>query len=508
MPPLTQTTIDALTNPSKPSIFYPQCHAILKVVFDGFGGDDSDPTVIHVLPRSANVHLNGYRQADTFDLEFDGKAFPFSPELIRAAAVEIYLFQTDGLVPAVDNYINPDNLTITGLVDDAALEGSSDGLVFRCSGRDYTTLMLDKQWPVGRPIPVGKPIDSVVQQLVDECTHYSRGTAAVEEFINATTGLPAHLQNANTLNVRFIGDGDVPTAHQVSKTTTAKVQTIKPTVGGSHSRTNKRGIPVRSGKSYWDVIYSLCLQHGLIVFVRGNDVIISKPQILSDAGRQDVKHLSYGRNLGSLNIERHMGREQVPQIVVSSYNEDTGDTLEAKWPPDSGLASGAKAKGVGQGGQGSAAATLTGIGTVKETIKRYTFPGIRDKAQATEIAKTIYQTLGRSEAKIHFSTIDLKDLRGNDLLTAKPGNGFEIGFDEIKVEMLREMSVPQRESKLRQLGYSETVAHLIATEFDKINHFKATYYLKDLSLSWSNSTGISIEGEAINFISVGRDDKR
>ncbi len=514
------------------SVYYPQCRAILKVVFDSFGddsqqfgGDAQHPTVIHVLPKSSSVHLNGYRQADTFELEFDAKAFPFSPEIVRAIGVEIYMFQTQGLTEHVDNFatdnaeafekplhtvsgLSASNLVCAGIVDDISLHAGQDGMSFHASGRDYTGLMLDKAWrPVagqnafgthvpasgqGGRVPVGKPLDKVIQDLVNE---------AVQVFDPKTH----KVISGETLTVRYIGAGDIKTG-KLSKTATG-TETIKKTTGSKHSRTNKRGIPVRSGKNYWDVIYSTCLAHGLIAFVQGNEVIISSPQVLTDATVDRTRVMIYGRNLASLDIDRHIGREQVPQIIVTSYNENTSQPLIAKWPPDGKLHAvidpSFKSKG-----HAAASSATTGLGTLKESTKTYTFPGITDVGQLTEIATTIYQNLGRAESKVKFATIDLKDLQGHDLTQLRAGDPVLLGFDEININDLRQLTAAEREKRLRSLGYSALVSRLIASEFDKLNQFKAPYYVKDVTLSWDNSTGLSIDCEAIKFVCIPRDDQK
>lgn len=494
-----------------PGVFFPQCRAVLQVVFDGFAASDSKPTVIHVSPLSANVHMNGYRQADTFDMEFDCQAFPFSPELIRSAAVEIYLFQTPGIVSNPELYVTSDNLAITGLVDDCALRAGSDGLVFQCSGRDYTALMLDKAWPVGKRVPVGEDLDTAVQKLVDECTQAAKV--------------------GRTLTVKYIGEGDVPQSGKLAKTTTSDHVTIKPKTGLNHGRTNKKGIPVRSGKNYWDVIYSMCLQHGQIVYVRGTDVIISKPQTLTGITQAEIDniaaslplggfigqnltqlkaaqeskiiHTAWGRDLATLEVSRHMGREQVPQIIATSYDADTQTVLEAKWPenPKGEISPEFKAKGAG-------AAQITGAGIEKEATRRITVPGVKDLAQLREVAKTYYHTLGRAEAKVKIATKDLQDLRGKDMLGARPGNALLIDFDAVHIEEIRQLSGSQREARLRSLGYSPQVASLIADEYDKINQFRQPVYCKDISFAFSRDSGIAIDIEGVNFVSVARDDKR
>src|SRR5215213_252554 len=116
--------------------FYPQCFGFLSVVFDGFAkaGTEANPQIVPILPREAAVHMNGYREADTFEIDLDAKAFPFSPEQLRSVAIELFMFQTDGLlVDALESHLDTgtrwnlsefqtdQNRVISGLIDEAKL---------------------------------------------------------------------------------------------------------------------------------------------------------------------------------------------------------------------------------------------------------------------------------------------------------------------------------------------------------------------------------------------------
>jgi hypothetical protein len=462
-----------------PGVFYPMCLATLKVVFDGFGGADSEPTVVDVRPRTATVHMNGYREADTFELDFDASAFPFSPELVRSMGVELHLFQTSGMDDEVlDPYQEDESLAIAGLVDEAKYHAGHEGRSFHITGRDYTALMIDKQWDATKRVPVGLPLDVVVQQLVDEASHASK------------TG--------RILTVKVVGTDSVPTLGAVNSresalTTAGKYRVSKkgklkvPTTGKAHVHTNKKGVPQKGGSNYWDVIYRLCIRHGFIVFVRGTDVIISTPQTLTEATEGRLRKVAYGRDLRSLDVERKLGKETVPQIEVTSYDPVTMTAISGKWPDKP------KEK-------------TTGIGTKSNETRLVVVHGINDPGELTKLAKMYYDNLARAEGSISFTTKDLKDLDGNDLLFLRPGDPVQLGFDSLNEEEYRSLDEIARYDKLLSLGYADNVAWLIATEYDKIDQFRQPFYTKDVEFGWDVDDGITISVKALNFVSPGRDD--
>lgn len=464
------------------SVFYPQCYATLKVVFDGFGGTDSNPTVLNVRPRSASAHLNGYKEADTFELEFDAAAFPFSPELVRSMAVELYLFQTDSLTGNVNDYLNDyDNLTVAGLVDDAAYHASSDGRIFRVSGRDYTALMLDRQWDPTKKVPVGRSLADTVQSLVDEASGAATHGRVLTVKVVGVDETPTLAPN-DERNQALVTAGKYRTHTSKRGVTTLSV----PTTGKGHVHTNKKGVPVKGGSNYWDVIYRLCIRHGFIVFVRGTDVVISKPQVLTDATTGRLRSVAYGRDLLSLDINRKMGKETVPQIKCISYDPVHMTPISAVYPP-------------------TAKTRTTGIGTKKDEVREVVVDGITDPGVLLDYAEMYYNALARNEAAYKVSTKDLRDLDGNDLIWLRPGDPLQIGFDAIKPEDLRELSVDERLDHLLALGYDIAVASIIANEYDKINQFRQPFYTKQVDLTFAVDSGIQIDAEVVNFISVGRD---
>jgi hypothetical protein len=439
------------------AVFYPQCRVVLSIVFDGFGGGDSDPTIIDVWPKNCKVCLNSYKEADTFDLEFDGKALPISPDMIRGAGIQVYMYHTDSLSEDPQLYATADQARLVGLVDKATLSASATGVTFKVSGRDYTALMLDKQWDPRKRIAVGRPLDLVIQDLVDEASQAKR------------TG--------RTLHVKYNGDPQ---------------DIALPTLGSLHyKKSKKRGLTPQGVKNYWDVIYQVCLRHGFIVFVRGFDVIITRPNVLQDQARQAIPKLVYGRNLETLDVDRKLGKERVPQIIVRSYDPVTRSPIEAKFPENQDKVS-------------------TGIGTEKTESKSFTVPGISDSRTLKKIAENAYNTLARGESTVRFSTPMLTDLSGAyDLLDLRAGSAVAVGFDPYVADAtLGPLAVNERYDRLISAGYKDKVARLIANEYEKMNFFRRPLYITEVSLSFDAQSGIRVEVEAANYISVARDEKR
>lgn len=489
------------------ALYYPNCFGFLSAVFDGFGAGESTAQIIPFLPRSATVHLNGYREADTFELDFDAKLFPFSPELLKSVAVELFMFETEGLlVNALESsnaqgtvwnlgqFQNDDNRVIAGLIDEANLSYSDGGRSFRVSGRDYTSLLINREWPDGKRVPVGGDLDRVVQDLVDEAV--------------------GKLRNGTTLTVVYKGPESVKTGALDRGITKRDVVHKPPKVGGGHSRTKKkRGFPQRSGKNYWDVIYGLCLQHGKIAYVSGTTIIISDPKTLTADTVDSTYKFAYGRNLKSLKASRHMGKEAVPQIISSIYDPKTRQRVEVKFPdhpPASFRDKSAKSAVKGLGG----ANDVTGSNALTQNELRVAPPkGVTDPKILRDYLEAYYHNLARHEGTVTIETKDLRDLTrsqkaqaGYSLLSMRPGDAVQIAFDAFSDADMRQLgSQAERYARLRELGYSEQVANLVSSQYDRINQFQTPFYVKDVSFAWSIKDGLSVSIEGINFIAPQRD---
>jgi hypothetical protein len=117
---------------------------------------------------------------------------------------------------------------------------------------------------------------------------------------------------------------------------------------------------------------------------------------------------------------------------------------------------------------------------------------------------------------MRFTTKDLRDLpmdltngtQGEfQLLHLRAGDAVQVAFDAFNDEQMRALKTEElRVQRLRELGYSQVVANLVATNYQHINQFKNPWYTKTASFDWDVQSGLQIEVEGVAFILPKRDD--
>lgn len=460
-------------------VYYPKCRALLQIIFDGFGpqGTDSKPYQFPVRPVSAVIHRNSYRQADSWEMTFIADDFPIDPALIRSGAVEIYMYQTADLqdtlrtrssrqIPSEESTAQEKDLDtqkgagefakpqIAGLIDDARVEYSTAQRLVTLQGQDYTAFLIGKQWPPlsnGRPrrIPTGKRIDKLMRQWIGAADPTGRLQLSVE-------GLKA---------------------------------SELPVVGAKEVRNNRRGIPTKTETSYWDVIYGTAIRHGLICFVRGLDVVLTKPQNFSEQYRGRPLLLTWGRNIERLEMSRKLGKEKVPQIIVQAYDSKRKRNIVVKYPK--------KVQEV----------PLGTIGVNKDEYRIVPWTGPPDRSLMRDAAEGLFNLLGRAERTVVLSTRDLRDLDNVDILDAVAGTPVIVDFDEFNLNesLLADKKVPtdRKYAHLRHKGYGEEISRVIATNYLNLRALKRPMRIREISFTYSVEDGISIEAELVDYVVIG-----
>lgn len=496
--------------------WYPQARVILQVILDGYGATvrDSEPLIIPVLPKSATVHRNSYKQADSFELIFEANDLPFDPDLVRAGAAEVYLYHVSELgedqrvVSRKDPLAAPDpsstrprgpmetlaleaqlpnskdkftwgnKPTIVGAFDRDDLELDSSGKWVTIAGQDYTALLAGIQW---KPLPNGRARRIPTGDRLDD-------------FINVMLG-EADPGGKLRVRVRGIEDTDLPT------------------VGKGEVASNKRGIPVEQDTSYWDVMYKTVTRYGLILFVDGLDVVISRPKTISDGDQSTIRRMAWGRNLETLKLSRELGKLQAPTIVARSYDPSTGQTLSAEYPVGEFHRAIQKVSKAGKKKFKSATRSSTRkskAGKVTTTVRNrdeyqfITLHGITDRAALQLAAETQYHLLGRAERKLVATTRDLSDLTGQAMLNATAGDAFTIDWDEFNREMLADPKIPQ-DVKVQHLvdrGFNRAVAEEVARRYVLLEGIKRPLRLREGTITYDTDDGIKIELELADFVVV------
>lgn len=428
----------------KVTTFHPRCHVLMSVVLDGRGGPDTEPLLIEATPKAASVSLNGYHEADTWTLDFDARSLPFDPEIVRSAAVVIYMYAATGTDDDRE-WAVPEFERVRGLCDESKLSFSIDGgRMVSMSGRDYTGLLLDVEWDPRKRIPSGLDLRRTVKLIADAAAP------------------PGALQRFDVVFISRFG--------------------AAPIVGAARRSTKKKGLWVKPGKSYWDVIYEMVLHEGYIVFVRGEQIVITDPRTQTETSSAKSPRMAAGINLASLDVSRKLAKERVPQIVLTSYDPTTKQHIEVTYPTrhDS--------------------APTTSLGTKKDEVMYLPGPaGIRDRATLLRMARVRYDNMARAESVYRFETLALTALDGEDLLQLVAGSPIRIGFDPFNSEEMRSLNTAQREEHLLALGYSPRLSAFIAAYFDRIDQFRQAYYTRLVELKWSTSDGLRVTVEAVNY---------
>jgi hypothetical protein len=168
------------------SIYYPQASVKLRVTWEDFGTGSkvlNETSDIDIVCKSINVERNDYSEADTVKLTIDYKAFPFDPRCVRACGISVFMqnrekhFDKDGReVRIVPNDLDIDkegaNKVFIGFADESSIRFDTESKTISIEGRDYTALLIDAKRINTSPIPLSKPIDQVIQDLLNEQLAY------------------------------------------------------------------------------------------------------------------------------------------------------------------------------------------------------------------------------------------------------------------------------------------------------------------------------------------------
>jgi len=498
-------------------MYYPQARAIVSLVFDGFGGPETDtpPQVFPVLPRSLTVHLNAYNQADSWEMTFDGEDLPIDPALIRAGAAEIFLFASQKGLPTDDRLIDKQFATldappeqvdrsatqavleeagagsierftqgnepmVAGLIDDIDLSADEGGRWVTISGQDYTALLMQRQWPPtsrgrARRIPVGRKLDELLASILDEADETGRLKLVLENVSKA----------------------DMPIVRE--------------------RRNNKRGIPIEEDTSYWDVLYKLATRYGFILFVRGLSVVLTRAQNLGENRERRARTLVVGKNVAALQMTRHMGKESAPKIVVRAYDPGLREPITVDYPR--GTYEGIKQINARNKKKDT---TTTRFSTKPKRKKKadkaqnirkqeeyMIIPvfGVTDRAVLQNIAEQLHNQFGKAERTVTVSTEDLSDIDDRDLMDVRAGDSLSIDFKEFNIDRALlsddDIGVEEKYNHLVSRGYGSTIARVIAEKYKQLQALKRPLRVRDATYDYDVDSGVSIELQALDFVVIG-----
>lgn len=410
-------------------------------------------------PRSGSVELPGFRQAGQFEFTFDFTMLPIDPRLIQAMSVDIYL----GLVDPTDfstgivtvepdgsrrSILKPsdDNLLISGVVDEHDVDHLEKSSRLHIKGRDMRGILIDLK------------VDSRVFRKLDL-------TRPINEVANAMLHLTPLLKDV----VVSCNPDDWPDSKVPSPATEGGVARYALGADGTGKPTSA---PPAAGEkvSFWDLLTRLCYLCGAIPYFVGRQLVIRPARSLFDqqkggtqsAGanynpdvptpflgglprdvdvgnpkrkeRLRIRRFVFGRNVSRVSFSRKYGGVKVPVIqlvLVDAAPKKRGlqKAVVAQWPP-----------APKNNRQKAAAVTSVAVsGEASQTeIYRQSLHGITDVKRGTEIARAIWEEIGRGECGGSVSTTDFSSFNSfsleesnvdPDLLTMRPGDAVQVMVD-------------------------------------------------------------------------------
>lgn len=518
-----------------------------QVQLEGAGAVDA--VVLARVPKTASYEKPGYRQAGKFKLTIDFRDMPIDPRTVQAASVEIHTGTVsdenfrDGFrggriagtrasilqTRTPEGLPNSQTLRFVGVVDDWHVQHSDSGSVVTISGRDLRGLLIDVPINV-RPnaamqmlseLNYGQPIDRLVKQILSFNPFFEEITVVTnpEDWPNGVVPAP--------------GAADIVPRHRK---------------GARGRRSNGRGTPNSStsglNMNFWDAIVRVCFLVGGIPYFRDRELTIRPASTVFDQLRGPVdpetnptpfaggvprsrdvgsggeinpelrtRRLVYGRDVRELSFDRKMAGWRKPKVIRTvGYNPDSSSKGNEKvllgfYPPVNTV-SGRRAR---------VTARSPGRDKTQTEVVSIPVPGITDPKRLTEIAKSIYEELGRGELGGKISTPNLASFGGGnsdpDLLRLEPGDGIELLVDARSVRSGQPLvstltddhraSFGERVSDLTNILGNQNLARVIvATARNQVLELQRFFRVQNVKYAWDKDSGIKVAFDFQNYFVV------
>lgn len=494
------------------------------------------------VPTHASIELPGYRQAGQFDIEVPFKHLPIDPQTVRAGAVEIYLgtveaqafasgmsleassanlFGRGSVLRTRDAAGQPiqKNLVMVGLIDEWTVEHGDKGSVAKMRGRDLRGALIDT--------PVATTPEET-EKFFDKM-NMTEDIVGVVQAILAMNPLFAEIQ-VKTNDAEW-PDGEIP-----SPASDAAVPRHRKGAKGDKKRKASSGKSSVGELHLWDLIIRECYLVGAIPYFEGTDLWIRPARSIFDQKRAGadpaknptpfaggkkrtkdeisgkemeplaVRKLVYGRDTKVMTFDRKFGGYQRPKIVrvitVDQSSDARGQdrTLVAQWPPED------KTK---------AQVTRVSPGADASQTEFLNIPvcGIRDKDQLLEIAKAVFEEIGRGELGGSCESPNCASFGGDnkdpDLLRLKPGDGVEFSVDTRALTQTAPLITTLTDSQRQPLG--KVIKELTDLTGDRLlaktiaasarsARAQRFFRVSNVKYSWTNTSGIKVVFDFQNYV--------
>jgi len=455
------------------ALYYPQGAVILRVTWEDFGSNAEVLQDVKVMPvscRNLSVERKGYEEADKFSARIDYKAFPFDPRCIRSCGITVCIEDRKKIFNQSNSLslIEPseDNIIFQGFADESSMEFDDETRSIVIDGRDFTGLFIDQKRLNTSPIPLSKPIDQIIQDLILE------QRATEEIVVENRTGEPLPVL--------------AKLAPDFNPVTSVKNQKRKET--------------------YWDIIQDILGRVGLVGFIEIDKFIISKPQNIYE--KKEIKQFIYGGNVKNIKFTRKLGRSKNYNVKVSSFNSLDKRVEEAKIPEEATDPNFIQ-------NFGNTVVTVPQLDKDGKKIEppktadymTFLVKDITDKEQLIKIGESVYEEMSRQQIEGTLTTFEMEIPEETDNGTSpikfsklRNGTAIKVFFDQSEIEELRSnASKEEKRNFLIKRGYPIDVASAFAESLDRIN---TAFYTRSVRFELDQEDGFTMTLDFINFIDL------
>lgn len=453
------------------TVTYPQCAVVLRIVWEDFGSKSPElqqTYTLELLPQTANVRLNNYKEADEFDISFDYRIFPFDPRVIRAIQVSIHIENMGSLVDNSGKPIRlkprapetgPDhNTVLMGFVDTEEIDLDEDTKTIKLSGRDFTSLYVDIKW-TGKALSLAKPVDQVLKEMVSPLK--TTGDIIIENRTGAA--LPI-------LSKVYSDLGEMSGTRNANK-----------------------------NETYWDVIQDIANKAALIIFIELDKLVITSPRVLTNP--KEAVNFFYGHNIKSLSFERKIGRMKGFNVRVRSI---IGKDVKVIDIPRQAKNLDIKGKDIEVVRQNKKGAKVEDKEVEKAPFMSFSLSGITDENALIASGERIFEELSRQQIEGRFRTYEMQsfDNYRNIIDLTKIRNGAAVAIEVSPMdmkEMTRVSTKEERAAYLMSRNYPSAAAVALAENFGR---FSTPFYVRDVEMEFAAEKGWSLQVTFINRIQV------
>lgn len=455
------------------SLYYPQASITLRVTWEDFGTGDpvlKETVVIPMSCKKLTVERNDYSEADTFKAVIDYATFPFDPRCIRSLGVSVYMenrkevFKRSNdlslIIPSVENTI------FQGFADESSVNFDDDSRTVSIEGRDFTSFFIDKRRLIQKTIPLSKPLDKIIKELIDE-----QEAASKIEIDNRTGQV-------------------LPTLAELAPDFNSKTGVKNP----------------KRRETYWEIFQDLLGRVGLLGFIEIDKFVIAKPQNIYE--KKQYKQFIYGGNIKDLSYTRKLGRSKNFNVKILSLNIGTKKVIEAKIPKEATSESFTK-------NFGSVEITIPQLDkdgkkiTPEKPADYLTFPvkDINNKEKLIEIGESVYSELSRQQIEGSFTTfeMDIPEIVGSEnkivnFNSLRNGTAIRIYLSQDELNSISSTSSEaEKRNFLIARGYPLKVASAFSKSLDRIN---TAFYTKSVMFEIDQDDGFTMSVDFINFIDI------